>query len=167
MSAITGSIGSILHNLQSVTSSAASVGSSIASTVTNALQGTPHHKGGHGGGGLRSTIESAVEQALSSATPGSNVDQTIQTAIENVLKGQTPAGTSATGQPTSAVDDTDSEGSAESTFSAFLKANGVDQQQFTADLQAAFQSALGSGQAPDLSSVFSQLPAGSELDVNA
>jgi hypothetical protein len=166
MSAIVGSIGSILQNLQSVTSSAASVGSGIASTIGNALQGTHHHKGGHGGG-LRSTIESAVEQALSSASPGSNVDQTIQTAIENVLKGQTPSATSATGQPASTVADSDGDGSAESTFSAFLKANGVDQQQFTADLQAAFQSALGSGQAPDLSSAFSQLPAGSELDVNA
>jgi hypothetical protein len=180
MSAISGStsLQSLFANLQKATASAAAPQtastSSTASTnaaTTSSTGSTPrvqghHHRHKGGGGGLRSQIETAVETALSNATPGSDVDQTIQTAIQNVLKkNQSSSASSTDANGTSPKGTTSTTGNA--SFENFLESNGVSAQEFAKDLKAAFQTAYSSGQTPDTSAIFSQLPAGSEVDVNA
>jgi hypothetical protein len=144
----------------------------IATDVSNTLAKFAGHHGHHGGG-LRTKIEAAVQGALANVSPGSSssdVDQTIQNAISAVLKNNQNV-TSSTATPAtdadadSSTDSTDS--TSESAFSTFLQQHGVSLSQFQADLQTAFKNAWASGQTPDTSSVFSQLPTGSELDVTA
>jgi hypothetical protein len=157
----------------SSTNTANAVGT-IATDVSNTLAKFAGRHGHHGGG-LRTKIEAAVQGALANVAPGteaSDVDQTIQNAIASVLKNVqngTPGTTSNTNDPTNPTDETDAttDSTDQSEFASFLQQHGVSLSEFQADLQAAFKNAWASGQTPDTSSIFSQLPTGSELDVTA
>lgn len=160
----------------SSTSTANAVGT-IATDVSNTLAKFAGHHGHHGGGGgggggLRTRIEAAVQGALANVSPGtssSDVDETIQNAISSVLKNnQNATNPTTTSTPVSDnEDDAATDSTQESDFTSFLQQHGVSLSEFQSDLQTAFKNAWASGQTPDTSSIFSQLPTGSELDVTA
>jgi len=133
-----------------------------------------HHGGGHRGGGGVSDLMSTVEDALNSADSTADPNQVIQDAIAKMLSGDgstagasgsSNSGTSGTSTSSTGATSATSQAADKQALADFLKAHGVDMQQFQADFKAAMKDAKNGQVNP--ATALKSFPPGSAVDVTA
>jgi hypothetical protein len=158
-------------------------GSSSTSSTAGLLSliGGHHGHHHHSAGGISSQLESAITSALQNAngttgstsstgsTDSTDANSVITNAIASFLQSSANGTTNTTsGTDSSATGSTSGTPTdPQSAFLQLLQSNGVDPQQFHADLFSAIQTAQQNGTQVDFSKVFSSFPPGSVVDTVA